>query len=107
MPFHVYVIRLRPEVMSVSRFAIENPKRRSDKPCLYVGSTAHPPEVRYAKHIAQNSRTGSKLVRTYHDGLHTRLTRIQPVFGTREQAELHERLLTERLRRRGFAVWSR
>ena len=35
--FRVYVIELKPDVMSKTKFAKANPDRRDDKPCVYVG----------------------------------------------------------------------
>jgi hypothetical protein len=50
MPYSVYVIRLKPEVFKVRRNASRNPDRRSDKPCLYVGSSVLTPEERCEQH---------------------------------------------------------
>ena len=43
---YVYVIELRSSVRRDSSFAKKNPGPLPDRPCLYVGSTSHPPEVR-------------------------------------------------------------
>lgn len=105
MPFRVYVIRLKTSVLKIKRFARENPDHIAYKPCVYVGSTALTPELRYDRHL--NGKSGSKLVKMYHISLHKRLTARQPVFNTRVEAEAHEKVLAERLQRRGYAVWSR
>ncbi|MCA2997679.1 MAG: ribose-5-phosphate isomerase [Rhodocyclaceae bacterium] len=105
MPFHVYVIRLKEQVMESGRFAKANPDRNPLKPCVYVGSTALTPEERYQKHLT--AKSGSRLVKQWQEGLHKRLTANQPTFGTRKEAEAHEAALAERLRKKGYAVWSR
>ena len=102
--YSVYVIRLRTSVLEVGKFARKNPNHTTLKPCVYVGSTALTPEQRFERHLT--AKSGSKLVKKYHISLHKRLTQRQPTFGSREQAEAHEQLLAERLRRRGYAVWS-
>lgn len=107
MPFHVYVIRLRTEILAVPKIARANPDHVLHKPCVYVGSSALTPDERYGRHIDPKSRTASKWVREYHIGLHKRLTARQPEFDTRDEAEKHEKWLAERLRRRGYAVWSK
>ena len=104
MPFYVYVIRLRAEALKESAVARANPQHIPFKPCVYVGSSWHPPEVRYQRHIDPASKVGSKWVRRYHLGLHKRLTELQPTYDTREEAEKAERELARRLRKRGYAV---
>ena len=105
MPFCVYVIRLRVAVLNVRRFARENPGHIAYKPCVYVGSTGLTPEQRLVRHLT--AKTGSRFVKLYCIGLHKRLTERQPIFMTRAEAEAHEKALSERLRRKGYAVWSR
>lgn len=102
--YRVYVIRLKTSVLEVGKFARKNPDHIAYKPCVYVGSTALTPEQRFDRHL--NAKSGSKLVKKYHISLHKRLTQRQPTFSTRPEAEAHEMLLAERLRRHGYAVWS-
>ena len=103
----VYVIRLRKEILTHKKFRDANPGHRPDKPCVYVGSTSRTPEERYQRHIDPASKVGSRWVKQYHIQLHKRLTDKQPKFATREEAEVHEQVLSARLRRKGYAVWSR
>jgi hypothetical protein len=49
---HVYVVLLKPEVARFRKVQRENPKRTSDKPCVYVGMTGLTPEERFANHKA-------------------------------------------------------
>jgi predicted GIY-YIG superfamily endonuclease len=72
---------------------------------LYVGSTAHTPEHRFAQHKAgvfSNrgwvERFGLRLAQHLSDGVE---------YQTRESAEQAERDLAESLRTKGFLVWSR
>ena len=105
MPFYVYVIRLRNAVLDERRFARENPNHVAYKPCVYVGSSALVPEHRYQQHLT--GKAGSRWVKEYHIGIHKRLTERQPTFSSRVEAQTHEKALAERLRRKGYAVWSR
>jgi hypothetical protein len=52
MPYTVYVIRLKPEVLQESSFRNENPNYKEAKACLYVGQTWHTPEHRYTAVVA-------------------------------------------------------
>ncbi|MCA3000605.1 MAG: hypothetical protein ING66_07375 [Rhodocyclaceae bacterium] len=103
--YRIYVIRLDERVLASKKFSRENPNRNPTKPCVYVGSTFHSPEKRYEQHLT--TKLGNSFVRLWHQGLHKQMTAKQPVFLTREEAKAHEAALAERLRRRGFGVWSR
>ena len=104
MPYHVYVIRLKTESLQKKKMMKATPGHLPHKPCVYVGSTWHSPETRYLKHLT--TKTGSQMVKEFHLSLHKRLTAKQPVFATRIEAETHEQWLAERLRQKGYAVWS-
>lgn len=103
--YRVYVIELRREVLERKKVADENADRREDKPCVYVGQTARTPEERFAQHLA--GKRSSRIVREFGVKLKPRLYRNVGPFATRAEAEAGEKKLAERLRRRGFAVWSR
>ena len=104
MPYSVYVIELSPDVRSVAKFTKLNPDRREDKPCVYVGQTALTPEKRFAQHRA--GYKGNGLVRKFGVRLRPRLYANLGPFEKRADAERAEKSLTERLRKRGYAVWS-
>ena len=104
MAYSVYVVELRPDVLEKKAFAGKNADRREDKPCVYVGQTARTPEERFAQH--QNGIRSSRIVREYGVRLRPRLHANVGPFETRAEAENGEKKLAERLRRRGFAVWS-
>jgi hypothetical protein len=103
MPYCVYVIRLKPDVWSEKRFVSRNPGRRPEKPCVYVGSTAHTPEERSEQHL--RGYKANRYAHRYHDGLHKRLTARHKPLETREEAEKIEIELAELLRRKGYGVW--
>lgn len=103
--YRVYVIELSPDVLGKKRVADENAGRRADKPCVYVGQTARTPEERFAQHKA--GKRSSRIVREFGVRLRPRLYRNVGPFATRAEAEAAETRLAERLRRRGYAVWSR
>ena len=103
--YRVYVIELSPEALGKKRVADENAGRREDKPCVYVGQTARTPEERFAQHVS--GKRSSRIVREYGVKLKPRLYRNVGPFATRAEAEAAEKRLAERLRRRGYVVWSR
>ena len=105
MPYSVYVIALRPEVLRKKKVARENADRREDRPCVYVGQTARTPEERFEQHRV--GKRSSRIVREFGVQLKPRLHRNWGPYETRAEAEAAERRLAERLRRRGYAVWSR
>jgi len=104
LAYSVYVVELRPDVLEKKAFAGKNADRREDKPCLYVGQTARTPEERFAQH--QNGIRSSRIVREYGVRLRPRLHASVGPFETRAESERAETRLAEKLRRRGFAVWS-
>ena len=103
--YRVYVIELHPDVMGRKRVADENAGRREDKPCVYVGQTARTPEERFAQH--KGGKRSSRIVREHGVKLRPKLYRNWGPYATRAEAEAAERRLAEKLRRRGYAVWSR
>lgn len=104
MPYGVYVIELRREVLEKARFARKNPELQDDKPCVYVGQTALAPEERFAQHL--KGRTCNPFVREFGVRLRPKLYANVGPYEKRLEAERAERALAERLRRRGYAVWS-
>ena len=103
--YRVYVIELSPDVLGKKRVADENAGRREDKPCVYVGQTARTPEERFAQH--KSGKRSSRIVREYGVRLRPRLYRNVGPFATRAEAEAAESKLAEKLRGRGYVVWSR
>jgi hypothetical protein len=102
--YSVYVIELRREVLEKKKVAGKNEARRDDKPCVYVGQTARTPQERFAQHLA--GRRSSRIVREFGVRLRPKLYANVGPFETRAEAERAEVAVTERLRRRGYSVWS-
>lgn len=100
----LYAILLDFAVMKVPRVVAQNPTydRMAGKVCLYVGSTANPPEVRWEQH-----RTGyksSSIVRKYGKSLLpdfcVQLETTDSVIAEREEA-----WYAAALRERGYGVY--
>ena len=104
MAYSVYVIELRREVLEKKKVAGRNEARRADKPCVYVGQTARTPEERFAQHLG--GARSSRIVHEFGVRLRPRLYANVGPFETRAESEEAETKLAEKLRRRGYAVWS-
>ncbi len=89
--------------MEESRFKAVNPDWKPDKPCVYVGSTAHSPEDRFQQH--RDGYKANRFARDYGTRLRQRLANSLQGLATRDEAEEEERQLAERLREKGYAVW--
>ncbi len=110
--YRVYVIGLKPEVLVSKKFREANPDYIAGKPCYYVGSTSHPPEVRAAKHRdAAAKKNGQKIynsfAHSYYDGLRPSQYEKITAFSDRKSAEAAEEALALHLRKKGFAVWQK
>lgn len=101
--FCLYVVDLDPSVLRHGRFRRANPK--GGRRCLYVGSTAHTPEFRYAQH-KRGMFANRGYVTKYGKGLRHDLAGAMS-YATRQDAERAESALADRLRREGYSVWSR
>ena len=101
--FRVYVVALDPAVQQVGRFRKAN--SRTAGQCLYVGSTAHTAEHRFAQHKAGRFANRG-WVKKFGVGLAMHLSDGKE-YQTRESAEKAERELADALRKEGYQVWSR
>jgi predicted GIY-YIG superfamily endonuclease len=101
--YSLYAIELSREVLAEPRFARQNPGQRADKPCVYVGQTAHAPQERLALHLAGHK--SNRFVSRYGLKLRPGLVANHGPFVTRDEAVEAEAALAQRLRRRGFGVW--
>jgi hypothetical protein len=101
--FHhsVYVILLDPSVLKHPSILGLNPKRRPDKPCVYVGMTGLPVECRFENH--RNGEKSSWVVEKY--GLHL-LPELYEYLNPMpfEAAVQMEKDLAEDLRAEGYTV---
>ncbi|HEU4698918.1 MAG TPA: hypothetical protein VFS40_07055 [Gemmatimonadales bacterium] len=98
----VYVVELDREVLKERKFLRENPRRRAELPCLYVGSTCLAPAERFRNHL--RGRKANGFVYRYGVRLRPEFTAHYPPL-TREEAELTERELALELRAKGYGVW--
>lgn len=102
-PHHsVYVIELDKAVLKHKRFLARNPDYDPRKPCVYVGMTGLKVEQRFANH--KSGIKSASFVTRYGIRLKPKLyERLNPM--SWEKAVQMEKLLAERLRRRGYPVW--
>lgn len=91
--YYVYVIELDDEA---------GPRIRPDRPVVYVGQSAVPPEQRFEQHL--RGYRSSRKVQRFGRRLRPRLYRAHNPLPTREAAEAMERELARRLRNRGYVV---
>lgn len=104
MKYYVYVIRLDTAVLKSKKFLRYNPDIDITLPCYYIGQSAHPPEVRFWQH--KQGYKSNRFARKFGLGLCPQYyTQLNPI-ESRKEAENIERKLTERLRSRGYGVWS-
>ena len=109
---NLYVIRLGKSddgrsVLDDRRFIARNPhyRRRTflGKPCVYVGQTAHDPEVRFRQH-KEGGLLASPIANKYGRYLMKKeYEQLNPVPAS--EAEEREEALALRLQRKGYAVW--
>ena len=108
--YRVYVIGLKKEVLASRKFLEANPGYVAGKPCYYVGSTSHAPEVRAAKHrdgaVDKNGRRiYNSFAHNYYDGLRPSQYEKIDAFSDRNSAVKAEEALAITLRRKGFGIW--
>jgi len=100
---NLYVIQLDPLVRKDSKaFRKKNPNYKAGKHCLYVGSSAHTPEKRFAQHKAGEG--ANRYAKKYGLRLLPELYQNQPILTFNNYVEEEERY-AEELRRQGHAVW--
>ncbi len=102
MQYHVYVIELSSEVLSIPRFIKSNPNYMIGKPCVYVGMTGLDPDVRFDKHKA--GIQSNRYVRDFGLRLLPELYELYNPL-TYEDAIALEVELGIDLRYGGFGVW--
>ena len=100
--YNVYVIELDKNVLDHFDFRKANPNYKNNKPCVYVGLTSLPPEIRFANH--QIGHKSSKYPREYGErllyGFFKALNPMPYKIGISM-----EKGLAQHLRRIGYAVW--
>ena len=100
---NIYVIQLDPLVRKDSKaFREKNPNYKADKHCLYVGSSAHTPEKRFAQHKAGEG--ANRYAKKYGQKLLPELYQNQPILTDNNYIK-EEKAYAEALRIQGHAVW--
>lgn len=100
--YSIYVLELNASALDDPKF--DHPRRDADKPCLYVGSTAKPLEVRYAEHATDGAKTQADAVRK-HGFKQPRPDLAGDKYAySRDKAEELEARLADSLRARGYGV---
>jgi len=104
MSYHVYVIELDKEVLKSKKFRKRNPNFNPKKACFYVGQSVHKPEIRFKQH--KEGYKSNNFVKKFGLRLIQRIYKKFNPIKTREEAEYIEKKLTEKLRKKGYGVWS-
>lgn len=99
---HVYVVQLADEVWNHARFREANPDYQLGKPFVYVGMTAHDPDIRFDKHKA--GYKANTYVQRYGERLLPALyEQFNPMpYDIARDMEVE---LARRLRAKGYGVW--
>ena len=104
MPYYVYVIELDKEVLTSRKFRERNPNLNPKKAFFYVGQTSHDPNTRFRQH--KEGYKANNFVKKYGLWLRPRKYKRYNPLSTREEAEMMEQELTEKLRKKGHGIWS-
>jgi hypothetical protein len=104
MPYNVYIIELDKEVLKSRKFRKRNPHMNPKLTCYYVGQTTHDPIVRFKQH--KENYKANNFVKRYGKKLKPRKYQKYNPIKTREEAEMIEQWLTNKLRAKGHGVWS-
>jgi len=100
----VYVIELSDAVRTDRKFLAKNPEMEEGKVCVYVGSTGHDPDVRFAQHL--QGYKSCKYVKKFGERLRSDMVpKYEKGFKNSREAEAAEARLAARLRKRGHGVW--
>ena len=110
MPYSVYAITLKLEIVKTKRFKERNPQYIEGKACYYVGYTSKDPKVRSEQHrLKIRGKNGNRLWSTIANKYHNGLTKKGHKYGkvkTKEEGMANELKLAEELRAKGFGVWT-
>lgn len=104
MPYNVYVIKLDKQVLSSKKFRKKNPCMKTRKACYYVGQTGHKPEIRFKQH--KDGYKSNSFVKRYGLKLVPRKFKKYNPIKKRKDAEQIEKWLANKLRKKGYGVWS-
>jgi hypothetical protein len=101
--FFVYVIGLDLSVLENKKFLKKNPQYIDGMPCVYVGQSAHTPDVRFAQH--REGYKSSSFPKKFGLYLRNKLFEKVNPLASREEALVAEEQLAKKLIRRGYGVW--
>ena len=103
MKYHVYVIELDNKVKTFRKILQANPNRMPDKPCVYVGQSYYPPEIRFEQH--KEGYKSNRYAKEFGLVLKPELYEKYNPIPSRKDAEEIEEWLAKELRRLGYTVW--
>ena len=102
--YYVYVINLKKEILNIKKFKDKNPDYIEGKPCVYVGQSVHKPKVRFKQHL--EGYKANWYAKKFGNFLRKKNTGVKNPYLSRTSVEKAEAETAERLRKRGYGVWS-
>ena len=102
--YYVYVINLDKKILKIKKFKAKNPDYIEGKPCVYVGQSVHEPRVRFNQHL--DGYKANKYAKKFGNFLRKKNTGVNNPYSSRKAVEKAEAQTAERLRKRGYGVWS-
>jgi predicted GIY-YIG superfamily endonuclease len=99
---YVYVVLLDDSIKKLIAVRKLNPRRLSDKPCVYVGMTGLTPKERFENH-KKGKKSGKGYVKKYGIKLLPELYEDRNPM-TYDEAVIVEEALAKKLRREGYTV---
>ncbi|MEZ4378851.1 MAG: hypothetical protein R3B35_11280 [Gemmatimonadales bacterium] len=97
-----YTIKLKGSVKSDKKFREQNPGYEGRKPCYYVGTSIHEPEVRFKQHLA--GYKAARIAKKFGVRLEAKYCKRLGTSDTRS-AEKKEAAYAAWLRKQGYGVY--
>ena len=102
--YYVYVINLKKDILNIKKFINKNPDYMEGKPCVYVGQSVHKPKVRFKQHL--DGYKANRYAKKFGNFLRKKNIGTKNPYLSRKAVEKAEAETAERLRKRGYGVWS-
>tara|TARA_X000000368_G_scaffold401029_1_gene373488 strand:- start:2432 stop:2755 length:324 start_codon:yes stop_codon:yes gene_type:complete len=102
--YYVYVINLDKKVLNIKKFKEKNPDYMDEKPFVYVGQSVHEPKVRFKQHL--DGYKANRYAKKFGNFLRKKNTGVKNPYLSRKAVEKAEADTAQRLRKRGYGVWS-
>ena len=102
--YYVYVINLKKDILNIKKFIDKNPDYIEEKPCVYVGQSVLEPKVRFKQHL--EGYKANRYAKKFGNFLRKKNTGVNNPYSSRKAVEKAEAQTAERLRKRGYGVWS-